>query len=227
MWIILDEFPLASILDGDGEINADRYPGFAELASVTTWYRNASSTYNNTHRAVPDQLTGVISPGDQLPRYQDHPRNVFTLFGGVIPIERYESVTDLCPPSVCDPPPPRPLSQAFRDAAIVYGHRVLPPAGRDHLPAIDTSWGDFGAERETGEIDPAEMTDGELIDAAVRAVAGDGRRREEPARPGRCAGRAHRRHRRRTGVPLRARGLAAPAVGAGGVGDHAVRSRPS
>ncbi len=146
--VVLDELPAATIMRGDGTLNDERYPGFAELASVSTWYRNASSQYNLTHRAVPALLDGSIADADDLPTYTDHPRNLFTLLGAEVPVRRYESVTDMCPPEVCAPPPRQPLGQAFEDASIVYGHRVLPGALRDDLPAIDNSWGSYGAADE-------------------------------------------------------------------------------
>ena len=60
-------------------------------------------------------------------------------------MRRYEPVTDMCPSSICEPPPRQPLSQALEDACVVYGHRVLPSAVRDELPTIDDSWGAYGA----------------------------------------------------------------------------------
>ena len=152
--LVLDEFPAATIMRADGSINAERYPGFAELASVSDWFRNASSQYNLTHRAVPMILTGELGGEDDLPTYEDHPRNLFTLLGGEVPVRRYESVTDMCPSSVCAPPPRQPLTQAIEDASVVYGHRVLPSSLRDELPAIDNSWGAYGAEDDQGEGDP-------------------------------------------------------------------------
>jgi Sulfatase len=151
--MVLDEFPAATIMRGDGSLNAERYPGFAELAAASTWFRNASSSYNLTHRAVPMVLTGTIGDEDDLPTYHDHPRNLFTLLGEDVPVRRYESVTDLCPPSVCDPAPRQPLSQAIEDASVVYGHRVLPSSLRDELPAIDNSWGAYGAEDDQGRVE--------------------------------------------------------------------------
>ncbi len=146
--LVLDELPAATFMRADGSLNAERYPGFAELASVSTWFRNASSQYNLTHRAVPSILDGNLAEPDDLPTYADHPRNLFSLLGGVVPVRRYESVTDMCPPEVCAPPPRQPLGQAFEDASIVYGHRLLPSALRDELPAIDNSWGSYGAADE-------------------------------------------------------------------------------
>ncbi|MBA3605592.1 MAG: hypothetical protein H0W46_06400, partial [Acidimicrobiia bacterium] len=74
VWIVLDEMPATTIMRADGSINEERYPGFAELAAVSSWYRNASSPYNLTHRAVPAQLTGTLGDGDDLPTAQNHPR---------------------------------------------------------------------------------------------------------------------------------------------------------
>ena len=79
--IVLDEFPASTIMRGDGSLNAERYPGFAQLAAASTWFRNASSRFNLTHRAVPMILSGVVGGEDDLPTYQDHPRTVFSLLG--------------------------------------------------------------------------------------------------------------------------------------------------
>ena len=149
--VVLDEFAVATLMGADGSLNDERYPGFAELAAVSTWFRNASSQYNLTHRAVPSILDGTLGDDDDLPTWGDHPRNLFTLFGQDVPVHRYESVTDLCPPNVCEPPPRQPLSQAIEDASVVYGHRVLPEELRDDLPAIDNSWGAYGAEDDAAE----------------------------------------------------------------------------
>ncbi len=79
--IVLDEFAAATLMRADGSLNEERYPGFAELASVSTWFRNASSQYNLTHRAVPSILDGTLGDDDDLPTWGDHPRNLFTLLG--------------------------------------------------------------------------------------------------------------------------------------------------
>ncbi len=147
--IVLDELPAATIMRPDGSLNAARYPGFAELASVSTWFRNTSSQYNLTHRAVPAILDGRLAERDDLPTYSDHPRNLFSLLGRAVPISRYESVTNMCSPAICEPPPRQPLRQAIEDASVVYGHRVLPATLRADLPPIDNSWGSYGAQNAT------------------------------------------------------------------------------
>ena len=153
--VVLDELPAATIMRGDGTINADRYPGFAELAAVSTWFRNASSPHPHTPQAVPAILSGKVTNRSDLPTYGDHPENLFTLLGRDVPVHRYEAVTDLCPPDICVAQPRQPLRQALQDASIVYGHRILPEELRNGLPAIDRSWGAYGSDTDTTDDRPA------------------------------------------------------------------------
>ncbi len=146
--IIFDELPAATIMGGDGTINAERYPGFARLAGVSTWFRNASSRANWTPTGVPGILTGIAITEAVPPTYSNYPRNLFTLLGNSVPIHRVEPITDLCPDELCSDLEHPAMSQAFFDASIVYGHRVLPSSLREHLPPIDNSWGAYGAERD-------------------------------------------------------------------------------
>ncbi len=113
----------------------------------------------------------------------------------------------MCPPSVCEPPPRQPLSQAIEDASVVYGHRVLPSSLRDDLPAIDNSWGAYGAEDDAADDDdrcakrqaPRLTLGGQVTHrAGVREVARPRRRRAQPPRPGAGAPRRDRRDRRRS-----------------------------
>ena len=142
--VVLDEFPLTSLLRADGSINEVRYPNFADLARESTWFRNAASESEYTAVSVPTILTGIVGDKEEVPFLRDHPRNLFTLFGSAYPVNRYELVTDLCPPDVCARPRGHSLRQALDDASVVYRHRVLPGALRDALPDIDGSWGNFG-----------------------------------------------------------------------------------
>jgi len=154
--IIMDEFPVTTLMRSDGTINAERFPRFAELAQRATWFPNASSHASLTDVAVPSLLTGMLPARGALPDHRDHPRNLLALLARGGPVDRYELVTDLCPPSACDPPEPEPLTRALRDASVVFGHRVLPARLRTGLPAIDHAWGDFGDELGGDATGPAE-----------------------------------------------------------------------
>ena len=37
--VVFDEFPVGTLMDREGQIDASRYPAFAELAAQSTWYR--------------------------------------------------------------------------------------------------------------------------------------------------------------------------------------------
>lgn len=177
--LVLDELPLASLLRADGQIHAGRFPNFARLAASGTWYRNASSSYARTEDAVPSLLSGRRPPIGAIPNTADHPRNLFTLLAGTYRMNVVEEVTDLCPPEVCGAEGQGggegvgggatgsgPLG-ALRDAAVVFGHQVVPAPWSDHLPVIGRSWGDFGASTE-----PADRSSRPRGDAAgARALA--------------------------------------------------------
>lgn len=163
VWIALDEAPLFPLVGTDGTINKKRFPGFAALASGSTWYRNAVATSQKTTDAVPAMLEGKWPGNGSQPTLGDHPRNVFTALGGAMKMDVSESVTAMCPPSVCtagagnagpdDAAPqgstsPVPFASFLRDASIVMGHKLLPAGLRDRLPPIDEGWGEFGAGSE-------------------------------------------------------------------------------
>jgi hypothetical protein len=152
--IVLDEFPLTSIVRPDGTINEVRYPNLAALAGESTWFRNAAAESPFTAYSVPSILSGTLAGRPDLPILKDFPRNYFTLFGRSHPVHRFEAITDLCPPDACGRPPAQPLRQALDDAKLVYQHRVLPERWREGLPAVDHAWGQFGDD--PGEAGAAE-----------------------------------------------------------------------
>lgn len=168
--LVLDELPLTTLLRPDGSINAERYPAFAELAGTSTWFRNASSHSSLTTTSVPTILSGRRPAKGDLPTFEDQPRNLFTLLGKAVPVERYELVSDMCPADVCDPPPSQSLGQALGDAAVAYGHRVLPPAVREELPSIDQTWGGFG---DVLGPEAEGVGAGSLVDGADPAITAD------------------------------------------------------
>ncbi len=127
--IVLDEFPLTSLLDGHGNIDAQLYPNFAKLAGTATWYRNDTTVAPYTEAAVPAILTGQLpKPGQKVPVTAEHPHNLFTLLGRTYDLNVHESVTRLCPTSAC---PPHNRS--------VGAH----PGVRGMLQDVSTIWSDF------------------------------------------------------------------------------------
>jgi hypothetical protein len=99
--VVFDEFALSSLLTGDGRIDRVRYPNFAAIARSSIWYRNATTNYDVTDRAVPAILTGRLRRNDQLPTVSDYPRNLFTLLGGSYQVRAFQAETRLCPTNLC------------------------------------------------------------------------------------------------------------------------------
>ena len=95
--LVLDEFPVRSLFDERGEIDAGRYPGFARLAAESTWYRNATAVGSHTEYALPAILTGRYPTTDAVaPLAEDHPDSIFRLLGAGYRFNVSEEITRLC-----------------------------------------------------------------------------------------------------------------------------------
>jgi Sulfatase len=101
--VLMDEFPLMSLLDHEGRIDQRLYPNFARLAGGSTWYRNATAVTGLTQWALPSLMTGRYPAQDRLPIASQFPDNLFTLLGGSYHYRMhvFEGVSQLCPPSIC------------------------------------------------------------------------------------------------------------------------------
>jgi hypothetical protein len=147
--VIFDEFPIASIMDGDGSIEAESYPGFARLAEDSTWFRNAITVQQQTEHSLPVILTGKDATAGKLPTAGDYPYNLFTLLTDAYDLDVQETVSDLCPAYACENTtrPTRPFVDRWGSLAddlwVVSGHLFLPNDFADDLPPIDTTWSNF------------------------------------------------------------------------------------
>jgi hypothetical protein len=99
--LFFDEFPMPSLLDRHGKIDARMYPNFARLAAHATWYRNATAVNGYTPYAVPAMLTGRYPAKAVAPIYTQYPETLFTLLGQSYDLKVSELVTRLCPPRLC------------------------------------------------------------------------------------------------------------------------------
>lgn len=149
--VVYDEFPVASIMDADGSIEEEVYPGFARLAQDATWYRNAITVQQQTERALPVIVSGNDAHQNKLPTAGDYPFTLFTLLAEAYDLHVYETVSDLCPEYACanSTRPVRPFSERWEalidDLRIVSGHLFLPDDLADDLPPIDSTWSNFSA----------------------------------------------------------------------------------
>ncbi len=100
--LVFDEFPVGDLMLGNGKIDADRFPGFASLASGSTWFRNASTVYDSTVKAAPAILDGRLPRAGTSPSYRSHPRSIFTFMDRLgYRIRSREEATTVCPPRLC------------------------------------------------------------------------------------------------------------------------------
>ncbi|QXC60178.1 sulfatase-like hydrolase/transferase [Aquihabitans sp. G128] len=137
--IVFDELPLNSLMDQDGKIDAALFPHFAELAGQSHWFRNTTSVSNFTWDAVPSIATGREPRDYTTPTAQSHPKNLFTLLGGSMQLKVTESVTRLCPTSLCELQVPHEggLDGILRDARKVLAQRITPdPSDEDPVAGL-------------------------------------------------------------------------------------------
>ncbi|MGQ0803374.1 MAG: sulfatase-like hydrolase/transferase [Actinomycetota bacterium] len=99
--LVLDELPTSSFMRTDGTIDAELFPGFAELAGDATWYRDATGVALRTFYAVPAILTGRFPDNAVVPVASTYPANLFTLLGGSYDVHSGEALTRLCPARIC------------------------------------------------------------------------------------------------------------------------------
>jgi hypothetical protein len=171
--VVFDEFPVASLMDGEGNLQEDIYPNFARLAQDGTWFRNATSVQQQTEGSLPAILSGSDSPEGKIPIASDYPNTLFTLLADSYEFRVQEAVTDLCPDYACDDesrtaaPAIERWKTLLSDLRIVAGHLFLPNAITENLPTTDGAWSNFSG---------AENPDFDVI-ARFRTVAYDGDRR--------------------------------------------------
>lgn len=147
--LVLDEFPVASLIDPEGKLRSDRYPNFARLAEEGTWFRNAVTVQQQTEHSVPSIVTGIDPAMSLNPYAGQYPGSIFTALSAAYRMEVEETMTQMCPVTVCALGPDR-VSRANlkRDLSVIAGHVLLPPTITASLPPIDRNWGNFGEATE-------------------------------------------------------------------------------
>ena len=146
----LDEFPGIDLKDANGNIDAKRFPGFAELARSGTYFPNAHSIYDSTSRAWPAIMDGDYPDKDrQLPTSADHPNSIFAILGKSHVMNVSEEATTVCPRTLCkdvrlDEPFVDRIKSMSDDLGLVYQHMIAPPGIEKNLSSVSETWGDFG-----------------------------------------------------------------------------------
>lgn len=158
--VVLDELPTASIIDAEGRIDEQRFPNLARLAEDGTWYRNHTTVAGYTTHAVPAIFTGKLPQAGADPLFSEHPDNLFRLLAGSHDLVVSETLTRLCPTSVCGDHPRKPGSSA-------------PTMAHSQMGELFGDAVDLWVERISGSSNPAEDLGAfeESVDAASDAFA--------------------------------------------------------
>lgn len=146
VFLVFDQLPLTSLMNAQGGIDREAYPGFAALAGTSTWYRNASTVADFTGWAMPPLLSGMRPQPGRTPTTRAYPNNLFTWLGGRYRLEVQEPITQLCPERLCDAgrePVAARLAGMTLDSSVVYLTTALPAGLRARLPPLTENWRDF------------------------------------------------------------------------------------
>jgi len=173
--VIFDEFNPTVLLDHEGKIDGVRYPHFAELASQSWWFPRATSTHPQTQFAVPAILTGKLpDENKQFPSYKDHPRNLFTMLGSSYSMNVKETLTSLCPDSLCKAEGRGFNDKLFAsDILVVIGHSLLPRAfAAELLPPLDAGWNGF-ARTAAAKVDAPDNESGDAAEQQLIKAFGE------------------------------------------------------
>lgn len=145
--LLFDLLPTTSLMTESRQVDAERFPAFADLARHSTWFRYASTVAPNTSRAVPAILTGNRPREGQLALAADHPANLFTWLAGSHDLHVIESETRLCPASLCGDAETPEWRERMRgmalDTGVVALHLLLPREWATNVPPINAQWHGF------------------------------------------------------------------------------------
>src|SRR3954454_4863402 len=101
VFVVFDALPESMLMKPGGDLDRQRFPGFAELARRATWYRNATTVHDSTVKSIPAMLDGRWPSNLRRPLVGDHAVNLFTLLRRDYRIWADEEGTQLCPRTVC------------------------------------------------------------------------------------------------------------------------------
>jgi hypothetical protein len=166
VFVVFDEFPLHSLLDEAGGIDAVRFPHLAALGREGTWYREATTVSSQTVWAVPAIASGRYpeAPG-AVPTLRYYPGNLFTMLAGRYRMTVFGRFLQLCPQGACSRdlagPADGPVALAA-DLAVVWLHIVSPAPLADALPPVVGDWRGFAAAGRFRTVDGRKVRNDRL-----------------------------------------------------------------
>ena len=148
--VVLDELCGMTLENDERQIDAARFPHFAELARGSTWYRNATTVFPETMQALPVLLSGKYPSLPLFPGPADLPQNLFSLLdsAGDNRLAVFEPVSRLAPKNdrsehAMTKSWPAQIISIAPTLARVYLLHLAPTESQDRLPGIPRLWFGF------------------------------------------------------------------------------------
>jgi len=156
--VVLDELCGLTLENDEHQIDAGKFPHFAELARGSTWYRNATTVFPDTSQALPALLSGKRPVSVILPGPAELPQNLFSVlrstddyeFAVFEPISRLAQHDDEMGDSSQVKSLPEHLISIVPTLARVFLVHLSPSELQLQLPKIPPLW--FGLH-EVREVD--------------------------------------------------------------------------
>lgn len=158
VFVVFDELPVVSLLDEQGNINAQRFPNLASLSARATWFPINASVHPFTSHALPALLSGSLPSEDASPTSTSYPLNLFTVLGASYKVHALEIVSQLCPEALCPPSARnrhshlRTVGSLMAVSTSVYTKAALPKSvGSSSRGKGADPFGEFLAGAEQGD----------------------------------------------------------------------------
>ena len=151
--LVFDQLPTAALIDSRGEIDAERYPNFAELASKSHWFRNTTATAQDTITSIPAILTGTYTGESRTPNITTYPNNLFTLLADSYQLNAIQHATDLSPIKDSNT-----FAAMLWDVGLVYSHIILSDPTSWNLPSVEDRPAHFWQKGRTQFI-PTDLSE--------------------------------------------------------------------
>ena len=155
--IVFDELCGMTLENGQRQIDAKRFPHFAELAQGSTWYRNATTVFPDTAQALPALLSGKLPSTLWIPGLADRPQNLFSVLKstGDYELAVFEPISKLAPrdneagEATTQKSLPGHLISIVPTLARVFLVHLAPSDLQQQLPKVPPLW--FGLHEDEVE----------------------------------------------------------------------------
>jgi sulfatase-like protein len=162
--VVFDEFSGTTLLNDRMEIDARRFPQFARLANISTFYRNATTVHPRTIVAVPAILSGRFPERELAPLAANYPGNLFQTIQstGQFEMAVFEPATRLYltreHPHKSQRTALRKIDGLVRTLSTIYLRLIITEDLTSDFPTIPSAWS--SVEKAETEVELTHGSEG-------------------------------------------------------------------